>query len=283
MNPIRPFLLLSTLCVLLAPSGWAQEIETKEVKFQSGTVESHAYLAVPKKEGKYPAILVLHEMWGHNDFMRGQAEKLAKLGYVALAVDLFGEGRKGHTPQGGGALVARIKGNADELNKRFLAAMKFAQLQDKSDREKIAAIGYGFGADVCLQMARNGIKGLDGVATFHPLFRNIRPPNPPIQNLPAKILILEASNDPFVFVVPKAYQDFHAMMKKLQVDMKTIKFENAIQGFAVPGSTARGKKLGMPLRFDAAEEAIAWKAATKFLKEIWNPQPAPAPAPAPVE
>lgn len=283
---IRPLLIFLTSLALLAPV-WAEEIETRDVKFKAGEVESHAYLATPKAAGKYPIVLVAHEFWGHNDFVRGRAEELAKMGYVALALDLYGDGRKGHDPQGAGSLEARLKGDVDVISRRFIAAMKFAKLEEKSDPDKIAAIGYGMGADICLQMARNGTRGLDGIVGFHPLFRNIRPPNPPVDDLPAKILICEASNDVFVHIKPDAYKAFHAMMKKVEVDMKTIKY-HVMQSFTVPGADKIGRKFRLPIKYDKNADTKSWADASTFLKELWNPDPdqdkaAANPAAEPVE
>ncbi|HBM76484.1 MAG TPA: hypothetical protein DD438_00125, partial [Verrucomicrobiales bacterium] len=141
---------------LEATENAAAGFTSKEVTFAAGKIISKAYLALPAKKaaGPYPGILVCPEWWGHNDYVRMRAEMLAKLGYAALAMDVYGDGKKAHDPKAAVSLDGALKANQREMNARVLAHLKFLQARPEVDKARVAAIGYGSGGDVCLQMAR---------------------------------------------------------------------------------------------------------------------------------
>ena len=155
-------------------AGLDGRIETTEVEYAAGKVTAKGFLAVPKEEGPHPGVLVVHEWWGNNDYSHQRARMLAEQGYAALAVDMYGDGKTAEHPRDATAFMAEVKNNRPELNARFRAAMKFLQANPAVDREKIAAIGYGFGGNVVLQMARNGTVGLAiGTAGLAPVCNQI--------------------------------------------------------------------------------------------------------------
>ena len=117
-------------------------------------------------KGKRPAVLVVHEWWGHNAYTRKRANMLAELGYVALAVDMFGDGKQAHHPDDAGKFVAEVSKNKRAATARFKAAMKLLRKQRNVDSTRLAAIGYCFGGSIVLNMAREG-EDLKGVASFH--------------------------------------------------------------------------------------------------------------------
>ena len=82
----------------------------------AGSIVAKAYLALPEAPGPHPGILISPEWWGHNDFVRMRADMLATLGYAALAMDLYGNGKKAHDPQTAARLDGALKGNQKEMN-----------------------------------------------------------------------------------------------------------------------------------------------------------------------
>ena len=249
---------------------------SEEVTFQAGEIVSKAYLALPvtKAPGPFPGILVCPEWWGHNDYVRMRADMLAKLGYAALAVDLYGNGKKAHDPRTALSLDGALRGNQKEMNARVLAHLKFLAARPGVDETRIAAIGYGSGGDVCLQMARNGMRGLDGVVAFHPFFR-VLPSQPPIRKATARVMVCDAQEDPFVHLSKGKVEAFQKEMASVKTDLTIIPFPKAMQSFTVPDANKKGEKFQIPQVYNAKADARAWGLLRGFLQDLWKPSGEP--------
>src|ERR1043166_9632625 len=117
----------------------------KEVQYTADTVTMKGYLAFDDAiKGKRPGILVVHEWWGHNDYARKRAEMLAGLGYVALAVDMYGNGKQAAHPDDAGKFASEVMSNMGIMKSRFMAAMEFLKNDEHVNTKQIAAIGYCF-------------------------------------------------------------------------------------------------------------------------------------------
>lgn len=261
------------LCVTLLASAVAAagEIETKYVDYKGGAVESKGYLAMPAGEGPHPGILVLHEWWGQNDYIRKRADMLAELGYAALAVDLFGEGKEFQEPQAGWTLMVPLLNQTEEITARFKAAMDCLHAQPGVDPDKLAAVGYSLGGTIALQMARNGLRGLDGVAAFHATLE-VRSPNPPVNKLGAKILVCHAGEAVFDLGRPNLRKEFEQEMRSAQADLKFVEYPDAMDSFTNPEASKLGEKHRIPLKYDPAADASSWKELQVFLENLWKDQ-----------
>ena len=244
---------------------------SEEVTFKAGEIVSKAYLALPakKESGTYPGILVCPEWWGHNDYVRMRAEMLAKLGYAALAMDVYGDGTKAHDPKASVSLDVALKANQREMNARVLAHLKFLQGRPEVDQARVAAIGYGSGGDVCLQMARNGMRGLGGVVAFHPLF-NVVPSQPPIRKATAKVMVCDAQEDPYVHLRKGKVAAFRKEMASVRTDLVIIPFPDAMQSFTVPNADIVGEKFRIPQAYSPEADKKAWGLLRGFLKDLWD-------------
>ena len=245
---------------------------SEEVTFRAGTVTSKAYLALPKTktQGPFAGVLISPEWWGHNDYVRMRADMLAKLGYAALAMDLYGDGQKAHDPQTAIKLDGSLKGNQKEMAARVLAHLKFLAARPEVDENKIAAIGYGSGGDVCLQMARNGMRGLDGVVAFHPFF-TVVPSQPPIRKATARVMVCDAREDPYVHLRKGKVEAFRKEMARVKTDLTMIDFPNAMQSFTVPGANRVGEKFRIPQAYNQEADTRAWGLLRGFLQDLWAP------------
>ena len=164
------------LLALMVPLAQAKLV-TKVVHYQEGDTKFNGYLAYDTKfKGKRPGILVVHEWWGQNAYARKRAKMLAKLGYVAFALDMYGNGKTATHPQDAGKFAKMVSSNMPLAKARFLAALDQLKANPLTDPDKIAAIGYCFGGGIVLQMARQGVD-LKGVVSFHCSLRS-RAPNP---------------------------------------------------------------------------------------------------------
>ena len=142
-------------------------IKTEEVSYSEGGTTLKGFLAWDDAiSGKRPGILVVHEWWGLNDYARSRAKQLAELGYTALAVDMYGDGKAADHPKDAGAFEASVMKDPQVALARLRAAMNALKKQATVDPEKIAAIGYCMGGAIVLNAARQGMD-LDAVASFH--------------------------------------------------------------------------------------------------------------------
>ncbi|MGM0569281.1 MAG: dienelactone hydrolase family protein, partial [Pseudomonadota bacterium] len=154
--------------VLSIGAGAAQaELQTETVNYTVDGKTFTGYMAWNDAyQGKRPGVLVVHEWWGHNEFARDQAEKLAAAGYTAFALDMYGEGKVTDHPDEAQAFMKEATGDLQALQARFTAALDELRQHDTVDGSRIAAQGYCFGGAVVLNMARLGMD-LDGVVSYH--------------------------------------------------------------------------------------------------------------------
>jgi len=246
-------LLVSPLLVLGQKSG-------TPVSYMWGDKEMKGYLATPKKaDGKRPGVLVVHEWWGHNDYARKRADMLAKAGYVALAVDMYGDGKTADHPKDAGKFSGEVMANMAGMRERFEAANTFLKKQDGVDAEKIGAIGYCFGGAVVLHMARSGAD-LDAVASFHgSLASKTRAEKDAVK---AAVLVCHGADDGFI----KA-EDIEALkteMKDAGANFEFVSYPDAVHGFTNPGATEKGEKFGIPLKYNKEADKKSWRKMRKL-------------------
>lgn len=255
------------LGILLAMVSTARgEVRGEPVTYTDGTTTMKGYLAYDDGiPGKRPGILVVHEWWGHNEYARKRARMLAKLGYVALAVDMYGEGKQATHPDDAGKFSGEIRRNMELGRKRFAAARKLLAEHRFTDPKRIGAIGYCFGGGVVLQMARDGVD-LAGVASFHGGLTTDAPAKPGA--VKAKVLVATGAEDPFV--PPAQVEAFEREMKAAGADFRVISYPGAMHSFTNPDADAYGKKFNLPLAYNAEADRKSWDEMQRFFKKIFG-------------
>lgn len=257
-----PFSLL-TLALLSLTSVHA-EIATREIPYQAGDTSMTGFLAWDDSiEGKRPGVLVVHEWWGLNDYARKRARDLAKLGYTAFAVDMYGEGKTASHPNDAAAFAKAVMSNSEAATARFKAAMDVLKSQPGVDPSKIAAIGYCFGGSTVLNMARSGMD-LDAVVSFHGSLGGLMPIKGPVQ---AKVLVCHGADDPFV--TEKQVTQFKKEMEEAGVDFEFIAYPGAKHSFTNPDADRMAKEFEMPIAYNAEADAKSWKAMQDFLRKAF--------------
>jgi dienelactone hydrolase len=260
---------LGAISLVLAVAGFASaapDIKGKEVTYRSGTTVMKGYLAYDKNiKGKRPGVLVVHEWWGHNEYVRKRARMLAEMGYAALAVDMYGDGKQAMHPDDAGKFSSELMKNFDVAKARFAAAMDFLKKQRIADPGRIAAIGYCFGGGVVLNMARQGVD-LKGVASFHGSLAAVKPAQP--GEVKAKILVLHGADDKFT--TPEQIEAFKKEMKDAGADFQFISYPGAIHSFTNPDADAYAKKYNLPLGYNAEADKKSWEELRKFLEQIFR-------------
>jgi dienelactone hydrolase len=244
----------------------AAEVQGKEVSYQAGGTTLKGYLASDSdSKGQHPGILVVHEWWGLNDYARQRARMLAELGYTALAVDMYGNGKTADHPDDAGKFAGEVRKNMPEAEARFKAAMALLQSQPGVDKTNIAAIGYCFGGGVVLEMARRGLP-LKGVASFHGSLPTAHPAQP--GQVKAKVLVLNGADDPFT--KPEQITAFKQEMHDAGVDLRFINYPGAKHSFTNPQADTFGQRFNLPLQYNEQADRQSWAEMQRFFKRIFQ-------------
>lgn len=239
-------------------------IKGKSVDYKSGGVTMKGYLAYDENiKGKRPGVLVVHEWWGQNEYARNRARMLAELGYTALAVDMYGEGKTATHPDDAAKFSSETMKNFDTAKARFEAAMNFLKKQKSVDPARIAAVGYCFGGGVVLNLARQG-EDLKAVASFHGSLSAVKPAQAGI--VKAKIRVYNGEDDKFN--PQEAIDAFMQEMRDAKADFQFINYPGAVHSFTNPGATELGKKFGLPLDYNADADKRSWADMTGFFAEV---------------
>jgi dienelactone hydrolase len=184
------------------------------------------------------------------------------LGYTALAVDMYGDGKQAMHPDEAGKFSSELMKNFDSAKARFTAAMDFLKQQPTVDPTRIAAIGYCFGGGVVLNLARQGVD-LKGVASFHGALAAVKPAQPGV--VKAKILVLNGADDKFI--PPEQIEAFKQEMRSAGADFQFISYPGAVHSFTNPEATALGKKFNLPLAYNADADKKSWFELKEFLNK----------------
>ena len=254
-----------TACRATGTEDLTPDVRTREVVYHAGELELHGFLAYDAaRAGRRPGVLVVHEWWGHNDYARRRARMLAELGYVALALDMYGEGKRAEHPEDAQAFATEATADKDVAVARFEAARELLVAQPETDPEHVAAIGYCFGGGVVLHMARIGAD-LDAVASFHGSLGTDTPARPGAVR--ARVLALHGAADPFV--PPADVEAFRAEMEAAGASLTFVAYENVQHSFTNPDATAIGERFGLPLVYDAEADHRSWAELRRFLAKTF--------------
>ena len=256
---------VATIALILVVTPLQAAVVGKEVSYRTGDTEMKGYLAYDDAvTGKRPGILVVHEWWGHNAYARKRADMLAEMGYTALAVDMYGDGKTADHPEDAGKFASAVRGNLEKMQARFDAARTFLNSQKTVDPDKNAAIGYCFGGSVVLSMARTGAD-LDGVVSFHGSLGGL----PPVSGkVTAKVLVANGADDSFISADSIAM--FKEDMELAGADFEFINYRGALHSFTNPGADAVGEKFNLPLKYNEAADRASWQKMQQFFASIFT-------------
>ena len=260
-----PLFVCGWAAMLLLPLAYA-EIITQEISYEVQGVTLNGYLAHPgDTSGKRPAVLVVHEWWGHNAYARKRAEMLAELGYVALALDMYGDGKVSDHPDDAKKFMQEALSNQELLRERFDAAVALVKQQKNVDKNNIAAIGYCFGGGVVLNMARAGAD-LKGVVSFHGSLKTDAPAKQ--GQVTAKVVVFHGDAD--VFIPPEQVQAFEEEMNAANVDYELVVYEGVEHSFTNPAADQFAELHNMPLSYDEEADKHSWALMQEYLVEMFT-------------
>ncbi|MCG6578143.1 dienelactone hydrolase family protein [Pseudomonas sp. AF32] len=256
--------------LLLAFSGASHAaIQTQEIPYTSadGTKLIGYYAYDDAIKGPRPGVVVVHEWWGLNDYAKRRARDLAGLGYSALAIDMYGEGKNTEHPKDAMAFMQAALKDAKAASARFQAGLDLLKKQPQTDPDKLAAIGYCFGGKVVLDAARQGVP-LAGVVSFHGALVTNTPASP--GSVKAKVLVEHGALDSMV--TEDNVTAFKTEMDKAGADYKFVSLEGARHGFSNPDADrlSHGEHGGPDIGYNKAADDKSWTDMQAFFKKIFG-------------
>ena len=203
------------------------KVVTKTVAYDYEGKKMQGYLAYDDaKKAQRPAILVVHEWWGLNDYTRSRTRQLAEMGYVAFAADMYGDGRTTTDAKEAQAWSSEVGG---QLAARSKAALDVLRRHPQSNPEQLAAIGFCFGGTTVLQLAYAGVP-LKSAVTFHGGL--VVPTDAEAHKIRATLLILHGAED--TFVKPETIEGLRKALDAAKVDWYMVSYANAVHAFSNP-------------------------------------------------
>lgn len=262
-------LFLSTLIMLISISGQSRtpavSIKEEAVTYTDNGITLKGVVAYDSNiKGKRPAIIIIPEWWGMNDYIKMRARKLAELGYVAMAADVFGEGRIAADPKEAQAMTTPFYQDPHLAKSRLDAAIKKIKEFAQADPSNVAAIGYCFGGFVVLNSAELG-SDLKGVVSFHGGLGGV-PVNKEL--LKAKILVCQGGSDKFVSM--NDYNSLKHRLDSIGADNTFKVYPNATHAFTNPDATRIGKQFNMPIEYNAKADQDSWNDMKSFFLRVFN-------------
>lgn len=239
-------------------------IKTEEISYGINGVTHRSFAAYnPDLEGELPVVFVLPEWWGLTDYVKERAKQLADLGYYAVAVDYYGEGKVVDTPEEAQQLSSHFYSIPIDARRMFDAVKNRIVITSNADYSKMAIVGYCFGGSQALNMARQS-GDFKGVVSFHGnLKTGVR-----AKNKKVKYLVLNGAADSMVS--KKEILAFKSEMDSAEIMYKFIDYPNALHAFTNQEATATGKKFNIPIAYHKEADEKSWNEMKTFLAEVFK-------------
>lgn len=238
-------IVLLAVTVFFALSAFAAT--SKEVSYASGDETVHGYIFTPSGNGPFPALVVIHEWWGLNDWVKEQASKLADEGYVTLAIDLY-RGKVATTPEEAHEIMRGVP--EDRAARDLHAAVVFLQSQPNVKKARLGAIGWCMGGGYSLDVALQEPTLKADVINYGHLATD----NAALAKINAPIIGFFGAQDKGI--TPDDVKKFEGQMKTLGKKVDVTIYPDAGHAFENPNNTG-GYRIN-----DAAD---AWQKTVKFL------------------
>lgn len=240
-------------------------ILTNRIEYTVDGVSHQGYLAYDDEvSGARPGILIVHEWWGLNEYIVRRAHMLAELGYVALAVDMYGAGEVASNPDEAGALMNAVLNDMESGTASLEAGYQLLSGQPGVDPRRCAAVGYCFGGAMVLHMARIGMP-LAAVASFHGSLGSFHSAGP--GSIKPKILVCHGAADSMVTM--DDLEGFKQEMEAAQADYEVLLLADAKHGFSNPQADVNAEKYGIDLGYQQSADEKSWAAMQALFKEVF--------------
>jgi dienelactone hydrolase len=237
------------------------QIKTRNIEYDHEGIQLEGYLAYDGLlKSKRGGVLIIHEWWGLNDFIKERANQLAELGYIVFALDMYGKGILLNTYQEASEMSGKFYSDRQLMRERAAAGLQILKQQNNVDTTRLIVMGYCFGGAVALELARSGAN-LVGAVSFH---GGLNTPNPEdAKNIKGSILVLHGADDPNVPAEEvAAFQD---EMRQANVDWQMVFYGNAVHSFTNPKS---GFDTSSGVAYNYNADTRSWEVVKSFLREL---------------
>lgn len=256
-------LMMLTLSTLLLSTVVQAKVITEAVTYTEAGAEYTGYVSYDNAtRGKRPGVMVVHEWWGLDDYAKRRTEMLAKLGYVAFAVDMYGAGKVTDSADQAKEWMTEATVDVEWWRERAMAGIRYLKNHKLVDADNIAAIGYCFGGGTVIQLAYSGLD-INGIVSFHGSL--------PVADestfgkIKTRMLMAHGNADPFVprEIVTK----FQDTLDKANADWHMITYGNVLHSFTNPKADTRGMAA---LKYDKQADEHSWQAMQHFFEQIFE-------------
>jgi dienelactone hydrolase len=246
---MRALIALMIMLTLALPA--RAEIQTREIEYQHNNVRLKGFLAWDSEaQGSRPGVLVVHEWWGHNEFVRQRARQLAQAGYIAFALDMYGDGVLTDDPARAQQLATPFYQDRALMRSRAAAGLEVLRKHDNVDTDRLAVIGYCFGGTTALELARSGAE-LRCTVSFH---GGLGTPNADdARAIRGFVLVLTGAADPLVPAQERT--TFIEQMEEAGVDYQVIVYGKAKHSFTNPEADRHNLP---PVAYDRSADEYSW-------------------------
>lgn len=240
-------------------------IAEETVSYSGDNVNMNGFIAYDSvNKDKRPAVLIVHEWWGLNDYPKTRAKQLAAMGYFVMAVDMFGDGKTADNPKDAEALAGPFYQNPQMAKARFDAALAKCKTYSQVDTTKIAAIGYCFGGGMLLNFAKMG-EPIKGIVSFHGSLAGVPATKGSVK---AEVLVCHGAADSFV-----PQKDIDAFKKNMDDAGATYLFKSyhdSKHAFTNPKATEVGKRFNIDIAYNGAADTASWNDMKDFFGKIFR-------------
>lgn len=237
-------------------------MSTRRINYQADGLSMDSQLYFERADNKRPGILVFPEAFGLGDHALTMADRLAQLGYVALACDLHG-GREVITGEKVMGVLGALRNNPSRIRARAKGGLEALQTCPEVDPEKIAAIGFCFGGTMALELARSGA-AIRAAVGFHSGLATVAPED--AKNIRAKVLVCIGADDPLI--PPEQRTAFEQEMRAGKVDWQLSLYGGVVHSFTNPAADASGRP--ETIRYDAKAQARSWRQMRDLFDEVFQ-------------
>lgn len=232
--------------------------DTSVLAYREGDDAFDAFVARPAGAERHPAVLVCHAWGGRDAFAEDRARKLAELGYVGAAIDLYGIGKRGTDTASCQALMGELLSDPVRLRRRIAAAYEAVRGLPFVDATRMGAIGFCMGGMCAILSARMGLE-LRGVVSFHGL---LKVGEPIAEKVHAKILVQHGQDDPMV--PSEDVGAFAAAMRRVNAEWQLHAYPGVVHAFTNPAANSR------EMAYDAYADRQSWLEMTRFFEDLFK-------------
>ncbi|MBS0285841.1 MAG: dienelactone hydrolase family protein [Proteobacteria bacterium] len=252
------WILMGCLCAAQASAA----LKSQTVEYSADGAPMEGYIAYDDAAtSKQPGILIVPDWMGVSQFAKDKADLLAKEGYVAFVVDVYGKGVRPKDNNEAGKLATHYKSDRPLFRTRMKAALDEFTHHKEVNPQKIMVMGYCFGGTGALELARSGANVV-GTATFHGGLSSPTPQD--AKNIKGPVLVMHGADDPNV--PPKEVAAFKEEMKNAKVKLTFIAYPGAVHAFTNP---AAGNDNSKGAAYNKEADQKSWQAFEKFLKSLF--------------